>query len=33
VQALYSYNAEEEGELSIAAGEVLSVEEQDDEGW
>jgi len=32
-RALYSYNAEEEGELSIAAGEVLSVEEQDDEGW
>ena len=31
--ALYDYNAEDEGELNITAGDRLTVEEEDDQGW
>lgn len=32
-QALYAYNAEDPEELTIAEGDYLTIEDEDDEGW
>ncbi|KAL6059323.1 E3 ubiquitin-protein ligase sh3rf3 [Balamuthia mandrillaris] len=32
-RALFAYNAEEEGELTIQPGDIITVEDEDDEGW
>ena len=33
VKAIYDYDAVEDGELSFKAGDVIKVEESDDENW
>lgn len=32
-QALYAYKAEDEDELTISEGDILTIEDEDDEGW
>jgi hypothetical protein len=32
-QALYAYKAEDAEELTISEGDILTIEDEDDEGW